>query len=149
MAVELFYRNQLGKPAANLYLSLPDKSSFSIYDGNAKYTVLYFYNMDCALCEAVSGQMKPIYDEFRDKGVEVMAIYTGSSKKRKEWTKYIASQGFEWTNLYDKKDSQEMFAKYNLAGVPAIYLLDEEKNTIAKDITPKMLNEILNYLLYD
>lgn len=149
MAVELFYRNQLGKPAANLYLSLPDKSSFSIYDGNAKYTVLYFYNMDCALCEAVSGQMKPIYDKFRDKGVEVMAIYTGSSKKRKEWTKYIAEHGFEWTNLYDKKDSQDMFAKYNLAGVPAIYLLDEEKNTIAKDITPKMLNEILNYLLYD
>ena len=108
MAVELFYRNQLGKPAANLYLSLPDKSSFSIYDGNAKYTVLYFYNMDCALCEAVSGQMKPIYDEFRDKGVEVMAIYTGSSKKRKEWTKYIAEHGFEWTNLYDKKDSQDI-----------------------------------------
>jgi alkyl hydroperoxide reductase subunit AhpC len=105
--------------------------------------------MDCALCEAVSGQMKPIYDEFKDKGVEVMAIYTGSSKKRKEWTRYIAEKGFEWTNLYDKKDTQEMFAKYNLAGVPAIYLLDEEKNTIAKDITPKMLNEILNYLLYD
>lgn len=149
MAVELFYRNQLGKPAANLYLNLPDRSSFSIYDGNAKYTVLYFYNMDCALCEAVSEEMKKIYEEFRDKGVEVMAIYTGSSKKRKEWTRYIAEQGFEWTNLFDRKDTQEMFAKYNLAGVPAIYLLDEEKVTIAKDITPKMLNELLNYLLYD
>lgn len=149
MAVELFYRNQLGKPATNLYLSLPDKSSYSIYDGNGEYTVLYFYNMDCALCEAVTPDMKKIYDEFSDKGVEVMAIYTGSAKNRKEWTKYIATQGFEWTNLYDKKDTQEMFAKYNLSGVPAIYLLDKEKNTIAKDITPKMLNEILNYLLYD
>ena len=150
MAVELFYRNQLGMPAANLYLNLPDKSSFSIYDGQAKYTVLYFYNMDCALCEAVSAQMKKIHEEFADKGVEVMAIYTGSYKaNRKAWLKYISGHGFEWTNLIDKKDTQDMFAKYNLAAVPAIYLLDEQKCTLAKDITPKMLHEILTYLLYD
>lgn len=148
-AVDQFYRNQLGKPVANLYLSLPDKSSYSIYDSKAKYTVLYFYNMDCALCEAVSGDMKDIYSEFSDKGVNVLAVYTGSFKKRKEWIKYIADNGYEWTNLIDKKDSQEMFEKYNLSGVPVIYLLDEEKNTLAKDITPGVLKEILNYLLYD
>lgn len=148
-AIEQFYRNQLGEPVANLYLNLPDKSSYSIYDGKGKYTVLYFYNMECALCEAVSKEMKKIYGEFRDKGVEVIAIYTGSSKNRKQWVKYISENEFEWTNLYDKGDTQEMFAKYNLAGVPVIYLLDEEKNTLAKDINPKVLNEILNYLLYD
>lgn len=150
MAVELFYRNQLGKPTENLYLSLPDKSPFSIYDGKAKFTVLYFYNMDCALCEAVAGQMKKIQDEFSPLGVEIMAIYTGSYKaKRKDWLKYISEKGYEWTNLIDKKDTGDMFAKYNLAAVPAIYLLDEEKCTLAKDITPKMLHEILTYLLYD
>lgn len=148
-AIDQFYRNQLGKPAANLYLSLPDRSSYSIYDGKAKYTVLYFYNMDCALCEAVSEDMKKIYSDFYGEGVEILAIYTGSSKNRKDWTKYIASKGFEWTNLYDKKDSQVMFEKYNLSGVPVIYLLDEDKNTLAKDITPNVLREILNYLLYD
>jgi hypothetical protein len=94
--------------------------------------------------------MKKIYEEFADKGVEVMAIYTGSYKaNRKAWLKYISGHGFEWTNLIDKKDTQDMFAKYNLAAVPAIYLLDEQKCTLAKDITPKMLHEILTYLLYD
>lgn len=148
-AIDQFYRNQLGKPAADLHLSLPDRSPYSIYDGKAKYTVLYFYNMDCALCEAVSEDMKKIYSDFSKDGVDILAIYTGSSKNRKEWTKYIASKGFEWTNLFDRRDSQEMFEKYNLSGVPAIYLLDEQKNTLAKDITPNVLREILNYLLYD
>jgi hypothetical protein len=106
--------------------------------------------MDCALCEAVAGQMQKIQEEFAPLGVEIMAIYTGSYKaKRKEWLKYISEKGYEWTNLIDKKDTEDMFAKYNLAAVPAIYLLDEQKCTLAKDITPKMLHEILTYLLYD
>lgn len=148
-SVELFYRNQLGLPAQNLYLNMADKSSYSIYDSQGKYTVLYFYNMDCSLCEAVSPEMKKIYDKYHSKGVEFLGIYTGSSKERKKWTRYIASQQFEWVNLYDKNDTQEMFAKYNLSAVPAIYLLDEEKCTIAKDINPKTLDEILNYITND
>lgn len=149
IAVELFYRNQLGVPTSNLYLSLPDKSSYSIYDSKGEYTVLYFYNMDCKLCEVVSEQMKEIFLEYRDKGIEFLGIYTGSPKNRKEWIKYISQTGFEWTNLYDKKGTQEMFEKYNLSAVPVIYLLDKEKNTIAKDINPKVLNDILNYLTND
>lgn len=148
-SVEQFYRNQLGKPTANLYLNLPDKSSFSIYDSKGKFTILYFYNMECTVCEVVSKEMVKTYREYKDKGVEILAIYTGSPKKRKEWLKYIADGEFEWINLYDKKGSQEMFEKYNLSGLPAIYLLDEDKNTLAKEVNPKVLNEILEYLTND
>lgn len=143
-AVELFYRNQLGKPVTNLHLSTVAKSPYSIYDSKAKFTVLYFYNMDCALCEAVSQDMKQIYEEYKNEDFEILAIYTGSDKKK--WPKYVASNGFEWVNLWDKTGKADMFAKYDLSGVPAIYLLNDKKETLAKDITPSILKEILGYL---
>lgn len=143
-AVELFYRNQLGKPAVNLYLTTDSKSPYSLYDSNTDYTVLYFYNMDCALCEAVSADMKKIYKDFAGESFEILAIYTGRDKKK--WPKYVKTNEFEWVNLWDKSGNADMFAKYDLSGVPAIYILDKDKNTIAKDITPAMLRNIFDIL---
>lgn len=143
-AVELFHRNQLGKPVANLFLTTVSKKPYSIYDSKTKYTILYFYNMDCALCEAVSADMKKIYEEFKSEDIEFIGIYTG--KEKKKWPKYVASNQFEWINVWDKSGKSDMFAKYDLSGVPVIYMLNEKKETIAKDITPSVLKEILGYL---
>ena len=40
-----------------------------------------------------------------------------------------------------------MFDKYDLMDVPAIYLLDENKVTLAKDINPDVLSALLEYYL--
>lgn len=144
IATRRFYKNPLGKPVSDLSLTSIDKSAFSIYNSDTKHTVLYFYNMDCALCEAVTADMKTIHSEFGDK-VNFLGIYTG--KSRRAWKKYIEKHDLQWDNLWDKsKKSSEMFDKYDLSGVPAIYIIDQDKVGIAKDITPSLLKDILGYL---
>lgn len=144
LAVLLFYRNQLDKPAADLTLRTERNKKQNIYGTDAKYTVLYFYNTDCGLCNAVSEELDKIQRQYSPSDVRILAIYTGTDGK---WKKYVKDHSFSWINLWDKKRESGMFDKYDLMDVPAIYLLDKDKITLAKDINPDVLSALLEYYL--
>lgn len=145
IAIDLFRRNPLGEPCTDLILRTPKNKKTSIYDSKAEYTVLYFYSLDCAVCEAVENDMKAIYDRFKDKDIRFIAINTGKDKAK--WKKHLKKSKAGWEEAWDPKRKSDMFNKYDLSDVPAIYLLDNEKRTLAKDIPPIVLNDILTYLL--
>ena len=142
LAVLMFYRNPLDRPASDLELRTPKNKKQSIYDLKARYTVLYFYDMNCALCNAVSEEVDKIQRQYDLSEVCVAAIYTGKDNK---WKKYVKGQDRAWTDLWDRKRESGMFDKYDLMDVPAIYLLDENKVTLAKDINPDVLSALLEY----
>ena len=144
LAVLMFYRNPLDRPASDLELRTPKNKKQSIYDLKARYTVLYFYDMNCALCNAVSEEVDKIQRQYDLSEVCVAAIYTGKDNK---WKKYVKGQDRAWTDLWDRKRESGMFDKYDLMDVPAIYLLDENKVTLAKDINPDVLSALLEYYL--
>lgn len=144
LAVLMFYRNPLDRPASDLELRTPNNKKQSIYDLKARYTVLYFYDMNCALCNAVSEAVDKIQRQYDPSEVCVAAIYTGKDNK---WKKYVKGQDRAWTDLWDRKRESGMFDKYDLMDVPAIYLLDENKVTLAKDINPDVLSALLEYYL--
>ncbi len=144
LAVELFNRNRLGDVVTDLLLTSSDRKKISIRGIESDYTVLYFYSTSCDVCEAVSAEMKGLYDTFASKGVTFVGILAGKDKK---WKKYLKSHQFEWINLQDKDGKSGMFQKYDLVDVPAIYLLDKKKITLAKDITPGILKQLLEYLV--
>lgn len=144
IAVDLFKRNPLGEKCQNLTLKNSKNKNITIHDVKAKYTILYFYSLTCPVCEAVEQDMITIYKDFKDKGIEIVSINTGT--KKKEWKKHIKKLKAGWIDTWDPKRESDFFNKYDLADVPAIYLLDENKITLAKDINPLMLQEILIYL---
>ena len=144
LAVLMFYRNPLDRPASDLELRTPKNKKQSIYDLKARYTVLYFYDMNCALCNAVSEEVDKIQRQYDLSEVCVAAIYTGKDNK---WKKYVKGHDRAWTDLWDRKRESGMFDKYDLMDVPAIYLLDENKVTLAKDINPDVLSALLEYYL--
>lgn len=144
LAVLMFYRNPLDRPVSDLLLRTPKNKEMSIYSIDAEYTVLYFYDMNCALCHSVSEEMNKIQKQYADSGVKVVAIYTGTDNK---WKKYIKDNDFAWISLWDRKRQSGMFDKYDLMDVPAIYLLDKDKINLAKDINPDVLTALLEYYL--
>lgn len=144
LAVLMFYRNPLDRPVSDLLLRTPKNKEMSIYSIDAEYTVLYFYDMNCALCHSVSEEMNKIQKQYADSGVKVVAIYTGTDNK---WKKYIKANDFAWISLWDRKRQSGMFDKYDLMDVPAIYLLDKDKINLAKDINPDVLTALLEYYL--
>ena len=85
-----------------------------------------------------------MYAEYDRADMEIVAIYTGTDNK---WKNYIKENNPGWINLWDRKRESGMFDKYDLIDVPAIYLLDENKVTLAKDINPDVLSVLLEYYL--
>lgn len=144
LAVLMFYRNPLDKPVTDLELRTPKNKKFHIYDVQSRFTVLYFYNTDCALCRGVTKDLAKMYAEYDRADMEIVAIYTGTDNK---WKNYIKENNPGWINLWDRKRESGMFDKYDLIDVPAIYLLDENKVTLAKDINPDVLSVLLEYYL--
>lgn len=144
LAVLMFYRNPLDKPVTDLTLRTLNNKKQSIYDLKARYTVLYFYDMNCALCGAVSDAIDKIQRRYDASDVCVAAIYTGKDNK---WKRYVKESDRAWIDLWDRKRESGMFDKYDLMDVPAIYLLDENKVTLAKDINPDVLSALLEYYL--
>lgn len=144
LAVLMFYRNPLGEPVADLELRTSKNRKFHIYDVEARYTVLYFYSLDCALCRAVTRELKKMNEAYASSDVQFVAVYTGTDNA---WKKSVESDRPGWTDLWDRKRASGMFDKYDLMDVPAIYLLDSEKKTQAKDINPDVLGALLEYYL--
>lgn len=145
LAVLMFYRNPLDKPVTDLELRTPKNKKMRIYDvPEAEYTVLYFYSMDCGLCNAVTEELGKMYRQYSPSEVQFIAVYTGRDRS---WKKYIKENDPGWINLWDQKRTSGMFDKYDLMDVPAIYLLDSEKKTVAKDINPDVLGALLEYFL--
>lgn len=141
-AGKMFRRNPLGKTASDLKLSTLNGSAYRISDSPAPYTVLYFYKTDCAACDAFTLELEHLLPRFGQDELQLLAIYTG--RKGRTWKKYAISHLPEAIHLADLNGNSGMFERYNLSGVPVLYLLDQDKKVIAKDIPPVVLEEILN-----
>jgi|LAHS01.1.fsa_nt_gb peroxiredoxin len=151
-AVRSFKMNMLGSKASDAALRDISGAPINIYDVKKDYKVLYFYNPTCGICRETSKQMKEIYSTIRNNirakkskfGVEFLGIYTGGDYSA--WISYVAKNGFEWKNLWDKNGDGGLRNLYDVESVPGIYLLDKDNTVIAKDITPDTLQQLLERL---
>ena len=144
-SIELFYRNPLGTTAVNLELFDSTGNRKSLHDSKSEYTVLYFYDIDCPVCEIVSKDLQAISGEYNDKiDVTFLSIYVGTDYTK--WHSMIDREKREWIELSDTEQTSGMFSKYNLSTVPSIYVLDRDKTVIAKDITPLTLKALFSYI---
>jgi peroxiredoxin len=143
-AVNLFNRNPLGEPAQDLFLQDSRGRSVNLLKGNAKHTVIYFYSPDCPVCEASTADIKAMSSLLHKKGVRVVAVYTGTDGLR--FKKNCRKLPLSWTKLWDGGHYSQMHDKYNLTAVPAIYLLDKDKNVVAKEINPINLKKLIEEL---
>ena len=107
-----------------------------------KYTVLYFFDVDCEICKEVSPELLNLYRIIKDRGVNVIAIYVGKDKSK--WLKYIEEKRLSWINVWDPDNKTGFRENYNIAGTPVIYLLDEDQKIVAKKINIDQLMGFFN-----
>lgn len=92
----------------------------------SRYTLLYFYEVHCHLCELITPELKRLYDSYHPLGLEVLAIPTSST--RQEWKEYISRYSLNWINLFPEGNNLENIrSAYLLTASPTIYLLDRKK----------------------
>jgi thiol-disulfide isomerase/thioredoxin len=111
----------------------------------AAYTVLYFYNPECGACAEITPQVHKVYQEYKNKGVQVFAVYVDRAKK--VWMEYVMeNKYFDWINVWDADETADIYGKYDLHAIPMIYLLDKDKVIVERDLLPSKLELWLSQL---
>ncbi|MDR3184273.1 MAG: redoxin domain-containing protein [Prevotellaceae bacterium] len=143
--IELASKNPVGEKATDLKLTDVAGSAISLYDVQAAYTVLYFYNPQCGACAEVTPKVHKTYQDYKSKGVQLFAVYVDRDKD--VWMKYVMDNKYvDWINVWDADESAAIYSKYDLHAIPMIYLLDDNKVIKAKDLTQGELDLWLSQL---
>jgi len=104
----------------------------SLHDIEKDFTIIYFWEPDCGHCAEATPRLKAYYDTAKDHGVEVFSVCTAGEKAK--WQKYIADHKLNWINGWDPERRTNFGFYYNVEATPLIYILDRDKNIIAKKI---------------
>jgi thiol-disulfide isomerase/thioredoxin len=122
-------------------LQTPEGKLMDLYSVVASKTILLFFNPGCEACHAATEKLFKIYLQYKSKGIQVFAVYTDRNKQ--EWQNYISAKGLDWINVYDPSGSEGIEQKYDIYAIPMIYMLDQNKKIIAKDVPVEKLEDLI------
>lgn len=145
--------NLIGEPAANLEM-VDSAGVFSpLYNINANYTVIVFWDPTCGHCRVEVPRLDSMYEaKWKKEGVKIYAVLAETHEKEK-WTEFIREHHLrDWTNVYEtdeqkkaKEDAKKPSYKqlYDVIQTPTLYLLDKDKRIIAKKLTLEQMDDVL------
>ncbi len=130
----------LGKIGRNIRARNDQGEYVALYDLEAPIKILYIYNVDCSHCQEETPKLKALYDEWKDRGVDVYAMCMNEDKE--SWKAYIEEEQLSWHNVIDPKFESGYYAHYHIDITPEIYVLNEEHKIICKDLKAYQLPPI-------
>jgi len=133
--------NLIGKTAPDLKLPQMSGGHAKLHDIESDYTILYFWEPGCSHCKKVTPKIYDIYNSYDRSTLEVFAVYTQVDKQA--WEKYINKKEFDWINVYDPYNTSNFRQKYDIYSTPTIYLLNKDKEIVAKRISHQALKKML------
>jgi peroxiredoxin len=144
----LFLENNLiGMTAPDLTLESVEGDYLTLYDIEGLYTIVLIYEPKCNHCgEFVPELYTKVYKAYKEKGLEVYAIYSMDNKN--DWISFIDEHGLnEWINVWDEKHASRFKILYDARYTPAIYLLDNNKTIVGKKMSVDQIRNFLDYYL--
>ena len=112
---------------------------------NSRFIVLYFYDPDCGHCKKTTPVLYNIYKKIKDKGVEVFAACTVTDIDK--WKSYIKSNKLDWINVADPYYRSNFRADYDIKSTPQIFILDKNKEIIAKKLGAEQIEDFINRVI--
>ncbi len=135
-------KNRVGELAYDFEYTLRSGETRKMHDIKAKYTLLFFNSPDCDDCERVKQFIasSDLIGELCASGVlKILAVYPES-----DWELWFsASYPKMMINGYDKGQTITKSALYDLRATPTLYLLDNQKNVLLKDVFVEKIEKFL------
>jgi len=148
------YGNIVGNPASDIQLPDPSGKKTSLYSLKAPYTVVVIWDPTCGHCKEVVPDLDSAYHaRWKAMGVKFFAMAKETHGTKEDWTKFIAEHKLnEWTHVYYSKADEQARVNnnipsymqlYGVQSFPTLYLLDQDKNIVAKKLTMQQIDQIL------
>jgi len=137
--------NLIGKQAPPLRLKDRDGEWHDIYKMEAEYIVLYFWDPDCGHCKKSTPKIVDFYENYKAKGVQVIAITTEHEEDK--WLKYLDEKQLPFLNLADLNYRNNFRRLYDISGTPRIFILDKDRKIVGKRIGAEQLPMFMDMVI--
>ena len=136
----------IGKPAPSMIMQNTKFELTSLYDVEADYTIVLFWDPDCGHCRHEIPRVKKWVDENTEKyNVKVYSVCSDTSIVK--WNKSIKDFGIEnWINVDGPRAiTGNYHDEYDIISTPTIYLLDKKKKIIAKRLSDEQVQGFIKH----
>ncbi len=148
--------NLIGAKAADLEMLDTAGKGAALYNVQADYTVIIFWDPNCGHCKEEVPRLDSIYKaSWKQHGVKIYGVLSADSKEdmKPVWKQYIREHNIgDWINVYQTKEmeaaekaSQKPSYRqlYDVTMTPTLFLLDKEKRIIGKKLSWEQMNELM------
>lgn len=138
----------IGKDAPELVLKDRDGVAHSLHAQPHKYTLLVFWSPTCGHCKTMIPELYAKFLTLKDKyDVGAFTVLSEPDEHtREKWNAFIASHAFTdpaWLNLDGGEANIDWHEVYDVVTTPQIYLLDRNKNILAKKLNADLFENIV------
>ena len=146
--------NQLDEPAQELMLTDTAGRTVSLYKIKSPFTFVVFWDPTCGHCKIEVPQLDSMYRaKWQKEGVTIYSVNV-NEKTFPEWKQFIKEHKLDgWFHVWQTKEAREADEKagranfrqlYDVFQTPTMYLLDENKNIIAKKLSLEQYDSIID-----
>ena len=131
-----------GAQAPDFTLPDPQGNPVTMSSVKGKIKIIDFWASWCGPCRLNNPALRKLYDELHPKGLEIIGVSLDT--KKEAWEKAIEKDGLTWYNVSSLKGWKcDLISLYNVKGVPALFVLDENNNIIASGLRGEQLKAFL------
>ena len=118
----------IGNKAADFETIDNKGNRIKLSDFKGKYVLLDFWAGWCKPCKKNHPEMKAVYNEYHDKGVEFIGV--SFDRGEEEWKESIVAENLQgWHHVlgnYRDTDENAIHNKFNVMPIPAYILIDDK-----------------------
>jgi thiol-disulfide isomerase/thioredoxin len=141
-----FRATALGATAPALAGPTPDGPPLALADLRGKFVLVDFWASWCGPCRVENRHYVELYQKYRAAGFEILAVSVDQNGAA--WKAAIAKDGAAWRHISDLTGwKSPLAAAYNVAALPASFLLDPSGKIVGKDLRGPALAARLETLL--
>ncbi len=151
-------------------LILPDSTNlkwYNLHEIEADYIILYFWDPGCGHCKKVTPKLQTLYEKkFKDRNIEIYSVGKATGDDFEEWKKFIKDKNLTFINvgvtrpIYEQAsenpyslipskttlESINYQSTYNIYSTPRVWILNKDKQIIAKSLTIPQIETMLDDL---
>jgi thiol-disulfide isomerase/thioredoxin len=144
--------NLIGEKAADLEMVDSTGKLSPLYNLNADYTIVVFWDPTCGHCREEVPRLDSFYHaKWKQQGVKMYGVLSENEKAK--WLQFIKENNLkDWVHVYQTDETKKAIAEskqpgykqlYDVTQTPTVYLLDKDKRIIGKKLTPQQMDELL------
>ncbi|PLX14850.1 MAG: hypothetical protein C0598_00480 [Marinilabiliales bacterium] len=141
--MEMIKKLAIGKKSPDFTTKDISGDEINLYNINSEKTILIFWASWCPHCTEVLPVLKEYYERESREKLEVIAV--SIDEYESDLMNYLKDNPYEWINIAEFKGWDGPTAvKYDVHATPTIFVLDKDKNIVAKPTNKAGIKKVLD-----